>query len=67
MMINMRLFTKLLSKLPQYKKQQKTLNWYKTYTHNLYENWKLQCEKNRELESRLKNDRKNERNNKRTK
>lgn len=49
----------VLDLIPYVKKKNKTLNWYKTYTHNLYENWKIQCEKNRELESRLKSDRKN--------
>lgn len=54
----------LIDLIPYVKKKNKTLKWYNTSYHKMYENWKIQCEKNRELEKRLKNERKNVKNNK---
>lgn len=59
------LFTKIYKLVPLYRKQKRTISWYKTYTNNLYNNWKIQCEKNKILEEKLKNEkRKNKENNK---
>lgn len=64
----MNLFTRLLKSTPLYRRQDRNIKWYKSYSHTLYENWKIQCEKNKELEEKLKNEkRKNKENNRKVK
>ena len=41
------------------KKQQKTINWYRTYTKNLTKNLKEAWGKNKELENKIKENEKN--------
>lgn len=45
---------KILEKLPIVKKKNKTIKWFQTYSKNLYENLKIQWEKNEELEEEIK-------------
>lgn len=45
---------KILEKLPIVKKKNKTIKWFQTYSKNLYENLKIQWEKNKKLEDEIK-------------